>query len=434
MLEVFINYICALIMAFAGFYIIKKIIHSSEKINIKTIIVLLINCIFTVIIHYLNYNVISVLLDFILNIVTYKIIFKISIEESIIAVGILSILIIISDMIDVFIHLLFIPHDLIQGNIYIFLLGNIIVSAITILIIKIKVIESKINNFYKILSSKNLKLNILFVALIMIGISGVVYSIIINFKFNLRFFTDVLIMSSLIITSFIFARNRESYSKLSKEYDVLLLNVQNFEEWIEKEQFIRHEYKNQLAVLYSLTKEKAVKEKIEDIIKNNLNIENEVVYNLKVLPKGTLKGILYYKAIIAEQNKIKLTTDISINKNSLLNKLSKKRINELSKILGIYFDNAIEAAKDTRKKIVSLEIYELKDKINIIISNTFKKDSIIDNNVKKGVSSKGRNRGKGLYFASKIINNNSNWLVEKHEIVDNYYVEIITITKSTSKK
>ena len=206
-----------------------------------------------------------------------------------------------------------------------------------------------------------------------------------------------------------------------------------FEDWIEREQLTRHEYKNQLAVLYSLTTEQNVKDKIQKIINQNIEIENDVINSLKRIPKGGLKGILYYKIIIAQKNKIKLTIDVSVKERGILKRLNSKKINELSKVTGIYFDNAIEAAKDTKKKLVSLEIYELKDKINIVISNNFQNNSITTNNSIKGISSKGPGRGNGLYFASKIINNNSNWLVEKHEIIDNYYIETITIKKNTSK-
>ena len=162
------------------------------------------------------------------------------------------------------------------------------------------------------------------------------------------------------------------------------------------------------------------------------DIENDMIHSLRRIPKGGLKGILYYKIIIAQKHKINLTIDVSVKEKGIFQKLNSKKMNELSKVTGIYFDNAIEAASESRKKRITVEIYELKDKIQIVISNTFKKGSILENNGNKGVSSKGPGRGNGLYFASKIIRNNQ-WLQEKHEIIDRYYVETISITKNTSK-
>ncbi len=267
----------------------------------------------------------------------------------------------------------------------------------------------------------------------MISISGMVYKIITNYKLNISFLGNMLVILSLVIIEVIFINNKDTYNKLMNEYDILLSNMQTFEEWIEKEQFTRHEYKNQLAILYAISTEKEVKNKIQDIINQNLSIKNEVVNNLKDLPKGGLKGLLYYKTIIGEKSKLKITVDVSINKKGILSSLNKEKINTIAKIIGIFYDNAIEAARDSRKKIILLEIYELKDRINIVISNTFKKSSLKENQFDKGISSKGEGRGNGLYFARKLLNKN-NWIEEKQEIIDNYYVETITIKKNTSKK
>ena len=50
----------------------------------------------------------------------------------------------------------------------------------------------------------------------------------------------------------------------------------------------------------------------------------------------------------------------------------------------------------------------------------------------KGVSSKGEGRGNGLYFASKLIKEND-WLEQKQDIVDRYYIQELIIRKSHSK-
>ena len=47
---------------------------------------------------------------------------------------------------------------------------------------------------------------------------------------------------------------KSNYDKLLTEYDGLFKYVKIFEDWIENEQFNRHEYKNQLAVIKGLSK------------------------------------------------------------------------------------------------------------------------------------------------------------------------------------
>ena len=206
-----------------------------------------------------------------------------------------------------------------------------------------------------------------------------------------------------LIITYIFIENQNRYKKLEEDYDVLFSYIQNFEDWIEKEQLNRHEYKNQLAVLRCLTKEKKVKDKIDEILEDNINIEGQAVTQLKYLPKGGIKGLMYYKAAIAQKQKIKLTADVSIESKGTLTKLTEKEIRVLCKLIGLYFDNAIEAAAESRKKIVSIEIYELKDKVSIVFSNTFKRHRNINDRNKKGVSSKGQGRGFGLYFGSILL-------------------------------
>ena len=244
-------------------------------------------------------------------------------------------------------------------------------------------------------------------------------------------------MAILIISHFSFIshkvehnlKERDNYNKLSTEYDSLFTYVQTFEDWIEKEQLNRHEYKNQLAVLRCLTEEKKVKDKIDEILEDNINIEGQAVTQLKSLPKGGIKGLMYYKAAIAQKKKINLTADVSIEQKGTLAKLNEKEIRIVCKLIGIYFDNAIEAAEESKRKNISIEIYEFQDKVNIVFSNTFKKHRNMKDRNKKGVSSKGKGRGNGLYFAEKLIKENP-WIEEKQDIIDKYYIQKISINKN----
>ncbi len=433
MLEVLINFICAFILVLAGFYIIKKITGSNQKISLRVIGYLLLNSSLIAIVHYLNYSFISLMLNFIINTLTYKGIFKVSLEEAVVQTGILTMYLLIFDTIFVIIQINAIPLKVVQNNILVYLISNILVVLMTYLSIQISFIYKRLRKFYQVLVNKDLRLNMIFIILIIITACGILYSFIINNKFNLRFYTDLTVIASLLIIGIIFIKNKDVYNKLSSEYDILLSSVQNFEDWIEKEQYLRHEYKNQLAILYGISSEKEVKNKIQEIIDQNLDINNDVVKQLSMLPRGDLKGILHYKTIVAQKHKIKLTVDVSIQDNGIINKLDKKEINTLAKLIGIFYDNAIEAAAESKKRIVLLEIYELKGRVNFVISNTFKRNSIINSQHERGISSKGKGRGNGLYFANKILNKNK-WIIEKNEIIDNYYVETITVIKNTSKK
>ena len=431
MLEVCINFLCAILLSKLGYYVIKTLVNDHEKLSINRVFYLLINATLVTFVHFTIYKS-SFIFNYFINLITYKMVFKIKAKESFIATGILMLLIAASDIAFFLLIMIFSSVSELENNIYVFFISNIGVIIIACIYLKIKYIRNLLIKCYNILLIKKVVINILFIIMILIGITGSVYSIYIQYGFDSRLICDTLIIIIMVIISIIFTSSRDDYNKLSKEYEGLFEYVQNFEEWIEKEQFIRHEYKNQLAVIYSLTNEESVKEKIKESLNTSINLQNEQIHTLKVLPKGGLKGLMYYKTSIAQNNNIDITINVSINPKGTLHKLGEHKLNELSKIIGIYYDNAIEAAKESRKKNILIEIYELSDRVNIVMSNTYNKTSIIDNMNAKGASSKGKGRGNGLYFAQKIIEKNK-WIKEKHEIIDKYYIVTLTISKKSSK-
>ena len=429
MLEVFVKIFCGIILAIIGMYIIKEITGlKGDKNKLSQILLILTLACCSVVLHQIEYTGLSTIVIFFLNIIIYKLIFKLSIEESIISCGILMIIVFFADIVSSLIFMSQFSVKDIRTNLCIFLASNITVSIIAFTLIKIKIVKKQLNKFYYSILQKTSITNIIFFTLLIIGFSHLLYNIGISTFFNKEYVLNFLVMIIFIVISYIFIENQNKYKKLEEDYDTLFSYIQNFEDWIEKEQLNRHEYKNQLAVLRCLTKEKKVKEKIDEILEDNINIEGQAVTQLKFLPKGGIKGLMYYKAAIAQKQKINLTADVSIETKGILTKLKEKEIRVLCKLIGIYFDNAIEAAQESRKKIISIEIYELKDKVSIVFSNTFKKHKNMKDRNKKGVSSKGEGRGNGLYFASKLIKENS-WIESKQNIIDNYYIQELYIKK-----
>ncbi len=432
MLEVFCKILCAVIMGTTGYYMVKKIVAPDSKTGLKELLALCVFIIISIILHPIQYTIIYTISIFLLNIILYKFIFKITLEESIISCGILMIIIFFAEIIGTIFVRPILSIEVIRENYKISVFINLLISLVSIVIVNIQIIKRQISLFYTNILNKKAYVNIIFFLLLIIDISCLFYNMTINHMFTKGFIINGIIILICIVITFIFVQNQNSYKKLANDYDILFGYIQNFEDWIEKEQLNRHEYKNQLAVLRCLTKEKKVKNKIDEILEDNINIEGQEVTNLKNLPKGGIKGLMYYKAAIAQKQKINLVTDVSLEKNSILNKLSEKEIRVLCKLIGIYFDNAIEASSESRKKILTIEVYELKDKAYFVFSNTFKKHKNMKDRNQKGVSSKGKGRGNGLYFANKIIKENK-WLEEKQEVIDNYYIQTVIINKKNKK-
>ena len=429
MLEVLVRVICTVLMITTGCYIISNVTDRSlKKFDIKIITLLSILTVFTVLNYKVEYTIIFSISIFLLNILIYKIIFHLNIEESLTSVSLFMVILFFSDMIITFCFRWFFSMEEIRENLLIFLTTNIIICIVSMLFIKNEKIKTQARKFYINISSRKILIDSIFMVLLVVDFCLLAYNLTRLEIYNMSFIVNLWGMIIFGFIAYAYIKNFNAYNQLSNEYDSLFTYIQNFEDWIEKEQLNRHEYKNQLAVLRCLTKEKKVKDKIDEILEDNINIEDQAVTNLKKLPKGGIKGLMYYKAAVAQKKKLHLTTDVSIENKGILTKLSENDIKILCKLIGIYFDNAIEGAEESRKKNIAIEIYELKDRVNIVFSNTFKKHKKIKDRNKKGVTSKGEGHGNGLYFASKLIKENPR-LEEKQEIIDGYYIEQLTIKK-----
>ena len=433
MLEVLARLISAIIMSASIFYIMSKIVYSKLiKINVRQVFLLFLIAATLWILSPIQYSGLYTISMFFTYVLFYKLIFKISIEESLISCGLTMIILFLSDIITSLVFMSSFSVNHIRTNSLLIVLTNSTVSILGVAFSSIRLIINQIHKFYANIKSNKVVSSILFFVLLIIDFSYLLSNIGISEFLKRDYIINFSVIFIFIIISYIFIQSKNDYNQLSGEYDNLFSYIQNFEDWIEREQLNRHEYKNQLAVLRCLTKEKKVKNKIDEILEDNINIEEQAVTNLKSLPKGGIKGLMYYKAAIAQKKKINLITDVSLKNKGILTMLSEKEMRILCKLIGIYFDNAIEAAAESRKKNIMIELYELKDKVSFVFSNTFKNHKNMKDRNKKGVSSKGNGRGNGLYFAEKLIKENY-WVEDKQEIIEGYYIQQLIIKKNVFK-
>ena len=121
-----------------------------------------------------------------------------------------------------------------------------------------------------------------------------------------------------------------------------------------------------------------------------------------------IKSLLCAKMIYAHESGIDVTIDIP----DRVEHFPMDTV-DLARILGIFLDNAIEAALETEQPQIGLNIIQNETGVSIIISNCF-----LDNGValyqskQKGFSTKIGHQGIGLSNARKIINSYDNVLYE----------------------
>ncbi len=423
-----VKLICSIMMAIIGLIFIKKISGSNENLlKLRNLALMLCLIILPGVIYNLSYSYIYSIVFYIITIITYKQILNISYTKATVSCGIMLIYIAILDFLSMCFVVAFIPIEIARNTWYMNIIINVVFCIILLFTCyktKLGVVLTKLIN--KISEKKQTKIVIFFI-LILIAMSIVLSLSSRKVTISEMFSTNFLLFIIFFLLIIILFTERNSYDKLSDEYDSLFEYVKIFEDWIEKERFIRHEYKNQLAVLFAMTKEKKVKDKINSIIDETIDIDKDMIQSLTGLPNGGLKGLLYYKIAVAKKKKVNIEIDVNSKVEKLLKKLDDNQITILSKLIGVYCDNAIEASLETKKKIVSIEIYSFDKKINIAISNTFDKNKDITNRNEKGFSTKGEGRGNGLYYATKILNKNK-WIKENQKIVNDIYIEKLEIT------
>ena len=106
--------------------------------------------------------------------------------------------------------------------------------------------------------------------------------------------------------------------------------------------------------------------------------------------------------------------------------MDKTKIREVCIILGIYLDNALEAAEKSKEKNVVLEIYEINKEINFVISNTYEEILSIKNMNRKNFTTKGKNHGRGLYYVNKIIKKYK-WISQEQMFLNKYFIQKLIV-------
>ncbi len=176
----------------------------------------------------------------------------------------------------------------------------------------------------------------------------------------------------------------------------------------------KHDYVNILLSMAGYI-ENCDMEELKNFFKNEIfptkNLIDQGDYKLNQLGNiGMLeiKSLLSAKMIYAHESGIDVTIDIPDKVDSF-----PMDTVDLARILGIFLDNAIEAALETEQPQAGLNIIQHETGVSIMISNRYQDSGIMLHQLKqKGCSTKTGHQGIGLSNAQKIISTYSNVLLE----------------------
>lgn len=430
MLPLIVKFIIGLVISLTNFLIVKKLTKNTDKISLYMVLIILIITLPTIILYETKYTALISLISYILSIILYKRYFKINLITSIILCSFAVLLISLSDLIFSSINILLFSYNEVRNIWYISVVNNVLVSILSISIAKRERVSNKIIYLCKKINTKTGYKVAIFAIISILVISVLFYNITSIFKLNLYYSITIIAFFFLFFLYYFYISERAKYEKLNDEYNILFDYIQTFENWIDDEQMYRHELKNNLSIIRSMTKNKKIINKIDEMLKFTIIIDDKDIEDLKNIPKGGLKGLLYYKVALAKNKKVKMIVEVSPKVKKTIEKLSDSKLKNVCILLGIYLDNALEAAQLSREKLVSLEIYEINNRLTFTISNTYNEIIPLKNMREKGFSTKGKNHGKGLYYANKLINK-IKWLEVNQIFLKKFFIQKISFKKNS---
>lgn len=401
------------------------------KLGIKDIASILIVCILNTICFVYLDGTTKTIFTFIVYALLYVLIFNTQFLKSIFSGIIYMILLIIPDLITlgISINILGIDKSYFYENLAGGFIGNLSVSAIMILLVYLlrKPLRKIVN--YKLSSSTKI---IIVSLLALVTIAKVFYNLITDYRFSNDVLTYVLLIGTLMIILFSLLRQKSDTENMFRKNDALIGIMKNYEIDIEDQRTLNHETKNELLTIRSKLsdeEDKELCEYIDSIIGDKKVIKSSKISKFRYLPDNGLRSFFYYKVIEAEEKGVRVEVNIAKKvENSFLGTLKTKDFRDLTRIIGVYLDNAIEASSTSEKKQLGIEIYLFKETIEIIISNTYNNKIDEEKIGNERYSTKGKTRGHGLLLVKRILNEN-NRITSETKVTDMLYIQKIKINE-----
>lgn len=406
----------------------KTALKKDFYITKKLIILSLFFAIFLSINFYYNTTALKPFISHLIYLIVFKIYYKESWGKTLIGLFIAFITISISEVIFGILFAQVGGFDIkfFNNGIIGILIGNFQIMLIALFISNLKKFKDIFGN---IVSNINENRKILLSFFLILSLSIVIF-IAYNNGYNEGPLSYVILINLFFIGVYIFIIGffveKSNNDSLISKYDQLHEYSKTYEQELVKRSKRQHEYENQLIMIRSMIEEgedNAV-EYINRILKSDEK-KNDIKWLTKLtyIPYGGLKGLLYFKLNEMMNKKLNVYLEVSedLKKKSLW-KTYEEDAQDISRIIGVYLDNAIEAASISEEKTIEIQFYLENKNIVFCLGNTFKgkiEESKLDN---EGYSSKGKNRGYGLPLVKDLLSKHEE-LTDERVIVDQYYVQ-----------
>jgi len=310
---------------------------------------------------------------------------------------------------------------------------NFLLSIIATILYK-SILSKKFNifNFY----DKTIKTISLISSLIILISYGYLMLMFKHLDLRLSYLKTILILSMTIIifvvigTVFLILSHLKEIKINTEKKQIMERNtyIKELERKNNELRRFKHDYKNFLLSLStSLNSNNVNNDAIQKLLKyadtnidSNLTVENSNLYHMN---DELIRGIIITKLMLAKDKNIKTNFEIEQNTS-----IPKEFSVEVTRILGILLDNAIDACSQTDNPELDFALVSFDDHIEFIVKNSIANKSDIDlgkiyNN---GYTTKNNHSGLGLSTVKKMIDANSKMLLQT-KIDDKFFTIILTV-------
>ena len=384
---------------------------SNEKFKLKNFIIYLIIFLPLLLVIYIFFSGISkLILNIILVIISlYFSLFKKDISNSVYYAIIYQMLVFISEIIlSVLILFIFKLNGSEYFNVpFSLLISSILNCLLVYLLSRIKFISKNIRKLNHIIKKNNK--DWIYIILIMILMVLFITFNKYNMQSSLEYYISIVFVVFVVVSFVYVIYNKFQKQAIEEKYNESMEYVLRYEKIINEQGKKNHEYNNQLMVIKGyINKPERLSEYLDEVIGEHKTGQNYTVKQLGFLPDGGVKGLLYHKLSKMEDNNIKYYLYVDQNlKDKDIESFDLKTYRDLTKLLGVFLDNAIDAALKSEEKEIEVELKDKEDCLLLTISNTYDKNTDINKVGKSGFTTKGVGHGFGLSIVKDIAKTNS---------------------------
>lgn len=286
-------------------------------------------------------------------------------------------------------------------------ISSLINSILIYLISKVNFISKNIRKLNNIIKKNNKD----WIYIILVMILMVLLMTFNRYKMNssIEYYIYIVIIIFAVVSFVYVIYNKFQRQAMEDKYNESMEYVLRYEKIINEQGKKNHEYNNQLMVIKGyINKPERLSEYLDEVIGEHKTGQNYTVKQLGFLPDGGVKGLLYHKLSKMEDNNIKYYLYVDQNlKDKDIESFDLKTYRDLTKLLGVFLDNAIDAALKSEEKEIEVELKDKDDCLLLTISNTYDKNTDINKVGKSGFTTKGVGHGFGLSIVKDIAKTNS---------------------------